>query len=1400
MKNTKKVLSVALAGALAFGSMGSAFAMDAKLTEGIDNQDVVKAVEKLNALDIVKGMEDGKYHAEGELTRAQFAKMLVESLGLGYTAEINSTKPEFKDVDASCEWAWGYINTAKQQGILSGYPDGTFKPQAKVSYPEALTMLVRALGYQDSFVKGSWPGNYISKATDLDITDDIKIEGTSVNRGSAAILVSNTLDAAVIKQDTFGDDNNWKEVDGKIIKGTKLTLLEDKRNIVKYEDVQVTGTPNVDTGVKKDQIKLSKKGDNLGNFDVDAEKVNVSNLLGEGLNVYYDVNEKEVVYVEKADKEFATYYDMIDETETLNKDEFYLIKADKSFNIDDENVKYYIDNKSVGQSDFEKEAKKGNLYVKAVADEKGNIAVVEAQRFETKNGVIVVKADKDSVTYFDSTESTKEFKAKDYDKVSVVDNTGKAMKLEDIKENDVMYINDKNLKGNDLKEAASSDEVAQIVVVRDVVKGKGQSWEATEFEIDGKDYDVVKNATTVSTDKNKNVETYTSSKGENMLNDITAVDGEVIALMDAKGDIRHITTDVKSTSDDMYGIITGVDKRYNDVSVKVLNKEGKEVEYTLDIDGDELYGFTAESQITHETVSGEADGLYDFVKYTVNKDGKIDSLVRLGNVAKANPKTTSAAITTPKNVKGQDSEVTADMALAKGDISKSSIKFDGKGSYAVEEDVVVFDYTEGYTSAETAINDASDAEIVKWADIVDKTATGAKAIYALDDNNVIQAVVFIDGFESLEDDGIGGYIKAVKVKDGDKYLDVILEGSDKVERIELEGTYSTSAFEALSQTAQIFKKTSSGKIKIDTDTNYSEFTGKVIKVDGKYVTVKNLSNTEHTYKVDDTIYYEKDDDRTYSDLDENDYVTVIAKNADAKAVKLYDTDMKKSGAEATKFIGEAGGTRDAWLALNGETNSGTPGEAEGTVSYINTTDNEIQIGNDVYPVVGAAKVVLGQLNHVFTGGLPTTGNAISLDLVLNNGEVVGFENIVITADATKLASAVAVTGVDTVKLSANYGSNLSLAQLVDIDFGSHKITGNVSVNTSESGTMTLTGSANPSITRNLTVDAPNATINNNVVVGRTITVTDVAAGTWNQNAKATTLVVSDDDATVNINGEVTTLNITNTSKVTISSSAKVTTANISGAAEIVGANKIETADVTVAGVKLDSAPKSLDSHGNDVKIGGSDVTNETLKLQAATAKVVLAEAEIATLKAAKDEDLTKASKIAALQEAIDAAKTVDTAADTAVADLDQDAKATKDLVARLAVVQKAIGDAQTAKDDAQDAYDKAQTDAADKAAVEAEVAKYATTATIAKSVGAGDTITTDVIKTTSPVNDQVTVKVAKGTDAEGYLTVEADGAIKLTKQAAADATENTATVKITLKKGETEKVVTVTVTIEKQTA
>ncbi|MDP2211183.1 MAG: S-layer homology domain-containing protein [Candidatus Aquicultor sp.] len=100
-------------------------------------------IGRLAALKIVSGYSDGTFRPGNSVTRAEFAKMIVVASGWPLAAPAS---PSFKDVPAS-HWAYAYIETAKEHGVISGYPGGVFKPSNNIKRAEICAMVVRSQAY-----------------------------------------------------------------------------------------------------------------------------------------------------------------------------------------------------------------------------------------------------------------------------------------------------------------------------------------------------------------------------------------------------------------------------------------------------------------------------------------------------------------------------------------------------------------------------------------------------------------------------------------------------------------------------------------------------------------------------------------------------------------------------------------------------------------------------------------------------------------------------------------------------------------------------------------------------------------------------------------------------------------------------------------------------------------------------------------------------------------------------------------------------------------------------------------------------------------------------------------------------------------------------------------------------
>ena len=131
IKNLKKVIS-SIAAVAILASSASVFAGFPDVEESAS---YVGAVETLTALGIVEGDDNGLFNPDNTVTRAEFAKMVVEALGEG-DAAASSTYTSF--ADSQGHWAAGYIEAGVGKGFINGYDENTFGPDDTVTYAQAV--------------------------------------------------------------------------------------------------------------------------------------------------------------------------------------------------------------------------------------------------------------------------------------------------------------------------------------------------------------------------------------------------------------------------------------------------------------------------------------------------------------------------------------------------------------------------------------------------------------------------------------------------------------------------------------------------------------------------------------------------------------------------------------------------------------------------------------------------------------------------------------------------------------------------------------------------------------------------------------------------------------------------------------------------------------------------------------------------------------------------------------------------------------------------------------------------------------------------------------------------------------------------------------------------------------
>ncbi len=167
---------------------------------------------------VLDGYGDGTFRPDRKLTRAQFCKMVTYAVDGASELGRYRTVTVFPDVKPSY-WAAGYINlAAKGRSIIAGYPDGKFYPERTVTLGQAVTILLRLLGYKDEDVGGVWPDSYMAVGAAAGLTDGVGTNGNApLTRVQAAKLFVNLLRAQQKEGGTLyelGEETELLSIDG----------------------------------------------------------------------------------------------------------------------------------------------------------------------------------------------------------------------------------------------------------------------------------------------------------------------------------------------------------------------------------------------------------------------------------------------------------------------------------------------------------------------------------------------------------------------------------------------------------------------------------------------------------------------------------------------------------------------------------------------------------------------------------------------------------------------------------------------------------------------------------------------------------------------------------------------------------------------------------------------------------------------------------------------------------------------------------------------------------------------------------------------------------------------------------------------------------------------------------
>lgn len=194
----------------------------------------------------IVGYEDGTFKPENNMTRAEAAAIFARNIAERKGENISSGKSSFTDVNSKL-WYNNSIAYLEKYNIISGYNDGTFRPEEQITRAEFVTMCMRFYGMFEDITasnknifndvpKSHWASGYIYNAIAMKwiegYADGTFKPDSNITRAEVVAIVNRVLDRAA---DTEYISKNISTVN-------KFTDLKDKSYWAFYEILEAANT------------------------------------------------------------------------------------------------------------------------------------------------------------------------------------------------------------------------------------------------------------------------------------------------------------------------------------------------------------------------------------------------------------------------------------------------------------------------------------------------------------------------------------------------------------------------------------------------------------------------------------------------------------------------------------------------------------------------------------------------------------------------------------------------------------------------------------------------------------------------------------------------------------------------------------------------------------------------------------------------------------------------------------------------------------------------------------------------------------------------------------------------------------------------------------------------------
>lgn len=227
-KTTKRFISIVMAIAMMLSMIPfTAFANETTASD-LSGHWAENVITEWMDYGIINGYEDGTIRPNNKITRAEMTAMLDRVMD--YQTKADNT---FSDLSDS--WYTDVILKANAAGVISGYPDGTVKPDATITRQEAVAMFSRVLSldtenapeatFTDNADVADWAKDAVNAMAAADYihgSDGQFRPNDGITRAEVVTILNNIFDKLYQKADEYTGD-----VDGSAVINTDQVTLKD---------------------------------------------------------------------------------------------------------------------------------------------------------------------------------------------------------------------------------------------------------------------------------------------------------------------------------------------------------------------------------------------------------------------------------------------------------------------------------------------------------------------------------------------------------------------------------------------------------------------------------------------------------------------------------------------------------------------------------------------------------------------------------------------------------------------------------------------------------------------------------------------------------------------------------------------------------------------------------------------------------------------------------------------------------------------------------------------------------------------------------------------------------------------------------------------------------------------